>query len=71
MARLPAIAAPVLIIHSPSDEIVPFSHAERLHAAARAPKRLMVLAGGHNDGFVFQREEWIRGLADFLEESAR
>lgn len=71
IARLPAIAAPVLIMHSPSDEIVPFSHAERLHAAARAPKRLMVLAGGHNDGFVFQREEWVRGLADFLEASAR
>lgn len=71
LARLPRIAAPVLVMHSREDEIVPFAHAERLHAAARAPKRLLVLAGGHNEALVFRRPEWVAALADFLEKAAR
>lgn len=70
LSRLPDIPAPVLILHSPEDEIVPFSHAERLHAAAREPKRLVRLGGGHNDGFVFRRPEWVQALAAFLDEAA-
>ena len=71
LARLPNVAAPVLVMHSPDDEIVPYSHAERLHAAARPPKRLITLEGGHNDGLVFRRVAWVQGLAGFLEEAAR
>jgi hypothetical protein len=71
LARLPGISAPVLIMHSPDDEIVPYTHAERLHAAARPPNRLLALAGGHNDGLVFRRPEWVQALAQFLEDAAR
>lgn len=68
LARLPAVAAPVLIFHSPDDEIVPYAHALRLYEAARGKKHLVALAGGHNEGFVFRRPEWVRALARFLEE---
>jgi uncharacterized protein len=71
LARLPEITAPVLVMHSPDDEIVPYSHAERLFAAALPPKRLIALAGGHNEGLVFRRAGWIEDLAAFLEEAAR
>jgi len=71
LARVQRIPAPVLILHSPDDEIVPYRHAERLLDAVRAPKRLVTLAGGHNDGLVFRRPEWIRSLAAFLDEAAR
>lgn len=48
--RLPQVSCPVLIAHSPDDEIIPFQHAQELFAAANEPKRLFKLHGGHNDG---------------------
>jgi fermentation-respiration switch protein FrsA (DUF1100 family) len=64
--RLASITAPVLVIHSRSDDIIPFSHGEQLFAAAKPTKRFLEIEGGHNDGFVFDREVWVRGLGDFL-----
>ena len=69
ISHLGAVRAPVLIAHSRDDEIVPFAHGQRLYAAAIGPKRFLELSGGHNSGFVFMREEWVRALADFLEEA--
>ena len=42
------IKAPILIIHSISDDFVPFSHAERLFARAPEPKRLYPAGGLHD-----------------------
>lgn len=67
--RLPQVRAPVLIAHSPQDELVPFAHAQRLYAAAPEPKTLLVLAGGHNDGFLHSRPEWGQALGRFLAEA--
>jgi fermentation-respiration switch protein FrsA (DUF1100 family) len=67
-ANLRNVAAPVLIAHSPEDEIVPFGHGRALFAAANPPRRFLELAGGHNDGFIFMRESWVRVLEDFLAE---
>ena len=69
LQRLGDVRAPVLVIHSPQDDIIPFAHGQRLFNAARQPKAMLEIAGGHNDGFVFVRDEWIAKLADFLERS--
>lgn len=48
---LPGIDArgtPVLILHSPADEVVPYAHALRLHNLAPG-STLFILGGGHND----------------------
>jgi uncharacterized protein len=66
--NLRAVAAPVLIAHSPDDEIIPFEHGRALYAAANPPKQFLELAGGHNDGFIFMRESWVKVLGDFLGE---
>jgi hypothetical protein len=58
----------VLVAHSPGDEIVPLRHGRALYEAAPGPKEFLELQGGHNDGFVFMREEWIGRLATFLEK---
>jgi pimeloyl-ACP methyl ester carboxylesterase len=63
---LRAVSVPVLIAHSPEDEIIPFEHGRALFAAANPPKQFLELAGGHNDGFIFMRESWVRELGDFL-----
>ncbi|HSB73012.1 MAG TPA: alpha/beta hydrolase, partial [Candidatus Methylomirabilis sp.] len=39
---------PVLVIHSPDDEIVPFTHGLRLFERAESPKRFLRIRGGHN-----------------------
>jgi len=65
---LRAVTAPVLIAHSPDDEIVPFEHGRALFAAAHTPKQFLELAGGHNDGYIFTRAAWIVALEDFLSE---
>ncbi|MBI3938927.1 MAG: alpha/beta hydrolase, partial [Betaproteobacteria bacterium] len=44
---------------------------QKLYAAANEPKQFLEMRGGHNDGFVFMREEWVKALADFLERHAR
>ena len=65
---LRSVAAPVLIAHSPEDEIIPFEHGRALFAAANPPKLFLELAGGHNDGFIFMRESWVKVLGDFLDK---
>ena len=69
VARLPNVRAPVLVIHSRGDDIIPFSHGERLFAAAREPKEFLELRGGHNDGFVHMTPEWTKALGAFLERT--
>ena len=69
-ANLQAAQVPVLIAHSPRDELIPYAHGRRLFDAARQPKQFLELAGGHNDGFIFMRESWVQALRDFLDQHA-
>jgi uncharacterized protein len=41
-------AKPLLLIHARGDEVVPYSHSEKLYARAAEPKRLVLLEGGHH-----------------------
>jgi len=69
LARIGSIAAPVIIAHSRDDDVIPFAHGEALFEAAREPKQMLVLAGGHNEGFIFSRDTWINAVAGFLERN--
>lgn len=48
-AALARTRCPVLIAHSPADEIVPFAHGERLTAIRPEATRLVRLSGTHNE----------------------
>lgn len=65
-AALARTGSPVLVAHSPDDEIIPFRHGQRLFEAAPGPKVFLQLSGGHNDGFIFMRPDWVDALAGFL-----
>ena len=71
LARIGRVHAPVLVLHSPDDEIVPFAMAEALYAAAPEPKRLVRLAGGHNDAFLVSAATYAGALRDFLDTVGR
>lgn len=67
-ASLRSVTAPVLIAHSPQDEIIPFEQGRALYLAANPPKQFLELAGGHNDGLIFMREAWVNALREFLDD---
>lgn len=66
LAAVKQLRCPLLVAHSPGDEIVPVSHGRHLHDAATVDKQWLALAGGHNDGFLFMRSEWISAFDAFL-----
>ena len=70
LSRIGKIEAPVMIAHSRHDEIIPYAHGEALFAAAREPRQFLELSGGHNDGFLFMRDDWIAAVGAFLERAA-
>ncbi len=61
-----SVKCPVLVIHSPDDEIIPFSHGQEIFAAAHQPKNFLQLRGSHNEGFKLFRERYIQGLKEFI-----
>jgi fermentation-respiration switch protein FrsA (DUF1100 family) len=60
------LRCPLLVVHSPEDEIIPFRHGEAIYAAAHAPREMLRLRGGHNDGFLLSGADYVRGLDLFL-----
>lgn len=65
-AALADSRTPVLVVHSPEDEIIPFAHGKRLYQAAPDPKQMLELRGDHNTGFLRHRELYLDGLDAFL-----
>ncbi len=51
LARMSDVHMPVIITHSRTDTLVPYSHALRLFAEANEPKLLMTFDSPANDGF--------------------
>ncbi len=67
LAAVRELRCPLLVAHSRGDEIVPLAHGRRLYEAASVPKQWLELAGGHNDGFIFMRDEWAHRFEEFLQ----
>jgi hypothetical protein len=65
-SRLPNIEIPVLFIHSPDDEVIPFSHSQTLYELAREPKCFVEIQGGHNTGLLESWETYRRGWDKFI-----
>ena len=61
-----SIGAPVLVIHSPDDEIIPFAHGVAVYNAAAAPKEFLEIRGSHNEGFLMSNGTYQQGLAGFI-----
>ncbi|MEA3642997.1 MAG: alpha/beta hydrolase [Lamprobacter sp.] len=65
--QMASVHAPVLILHSPDDEIVPVQLGRRLYEAAPDPKGFVELQGGHNEGFLRSKPQYQQALTAFLE----
>lgn len=57
---------PLLLLHSPEDDVIPYAMGEKVFAAAAEPKTLFRLRGGHNDGFLLSQPGYEQALASFI-----
>lgn len=58
---------PVLVLHSPDDEIMPFRLGEKVFMAAQEPKRFVRMQGSHNNGFLQSQPEYAQALESWLQ----
>lgn len=65
--RLKSIHAPLLVIHSPSDEMIPYELGRTVYEAYTGPKRFVELKGSHNGGIFTDNAVYMQGLRDFLD----
>lgn len=64
--RIPRVHAPLLIIHSELDEIVPYEQGLKLYRAANRPKRFVTLSGAtHNNAQYVAGDVLAQALVDF------
>jgi len=63
---LKGVSCPVLIIHSPQDEIIPIHHGKRLYEAANPPKEFLEIKGSHNEGAVISGGLYTGGIDSFI-----
>jgi Hydrolases of the alpha/beta superfamily len=68
LERLPHITAPILVIHSPDDEIIPFPSWAKLYGHANQPKMFLELKGDHNTGFIQSLPVYMAGLQEFRDK---
>ncbi len=64
--KLPRIEAPVLIVHSRTDNLIGFHHAEKNFQAAREPKMFLETGGHHTNVLDVDRAGYLAGLDKFL-----
>lgn len=57
---------PILILHSPQDEIIPFRFGLRLFDNANQPKVLFKMTGDHNSGFINSQPDYELAINTFI-----
>ena len=60
--HLEFVACPVLVIHSPGDDVIPYAHGRQLHALAKGQKEFLETAGSHNTALDQASHRYASGL---------
>lgn len=66
--RIGDVNCPVLIIHSPDDDQIPYSHGRKLFELASEPKEFLEISGTHNEGFRASGELYEDGISRFIQQ---
>ena len=64
--KIKKVAAPVLVVHSPDDRVIPFVTGQKLFSAVKSEKKFLQIEGGHNDGFMQSIKPYMRTLRSFI-----
>lgn len=67
LKRMPNVTVPLLLFHGEKDEVISFSHGEKLFALHPGPDKAFVPLpeSGHNDLWSMEFETVLTGIADF------
>jgi len=65
------VACPVLVLHSPNDEIIPFRLGEKVFQAANEPKSFVKMRGDHNSGFLTSQPDYEQAIGAFVSPANR
>ena len=69
LSKLTHVKYPVLLIHSPDDEVIPFELGKKLFTAIQSEKIFLQIEGGHNDGFMQSIRPYMQALATFSQSN--
>lgn len=69
-SKVARIKAPLLVVHSPDDTLVPYSHGRRLYEMAQPPKTFLEVRGDHNEWSMVSEDVYERGFLDFVAQFA-
>ncbi len=64
--KIARIESPLLYIHSPEDDIIPYHHGVALFELATKPKQFLEIQGDHNTGFMMYDAIYRQGWEAFL-----
>lgn len=67
LSKIASVPVPLLILHSKTDEVVPFEHGERLFAAANQPKTFVETTGSHDGSAFFTNADWTKAVRDHVD----
>lgn len=67
-SKISRLTCPVLVAHSPQDEIVPYEMGRALYEAADSRKHFVDLEGGHNDLTSLDNDLYRNALEEFLRQ---
>ncbi|HVF26726.1 MAG TPA: alpha/beta fold hydrolase [Pyrinomonadaceae bacterium] len=68
--KLAGVECPILVAHGDMDEVIPIEQGRALYAAAREPKRLIIVSGAsHNNLVAIGGENYLDAVAAFIRAS--
>lgn len=67
LSKINKVKYPVFMIHSPDDEIIPYTLGKKLFMAGRTKKQFLKIKGGHNDGFMQSSQSYTQALRRYIQ----
>lgn len=67
LAKIGEVNCPIMVVHSPADDVVPFEHGQRLFSAAQGYKRFVEIEGAaHNETWLVGGENYLDAVRGFV-----
>jgi len=66
IGRIKHLKCPILVTHSPEDEMIPYEMGQRLYENAPEPKYFIDLHGSHNDREYLGDKTYIEAMTNFI-----
>lgn len=61
-SKISQLTCPILVTHSPDDDLIPYEMGRKLYELAPEPKEFIELVGGHNERLYYESEVYVNGL---------